>query len=402
MPGPMEGYRVVELAFWVAGPSAAGILADWGAEVVKVEPPDGDPMRAIFVKGFGAKRMTANPPFELDNRGKRSIAVNLQDEEARRVVLELVDRADVFVTNFRPRFLERIGLDWPSLEKRNPRLVYVSITGYGIEGADRDRAGYDIGAFWSRAGIAASLTPPGSDPPFQRGAFGDHMVGLAGAAGASAALLAREKSGRGQLVATSLLRTGIFTMGWDTMVKLRVGLSAKPVTRKTVQNPMMSCYQAGDGRWFWLLGLQGDRMWPDLLRAIGRSDLVDDARFATLNLRREHAVELVDLLDEIFAAKPRDEWVAAFDRENVWWSPVATTDEVVEDPQAIASGAFVDAPLADGTTARSVSTPIDFSATPWSVSGPPPELAQHTEEILLELGYDWERIGALRERGAIP
>lgn len=400
MAGPMDGYRVVELAFWVAGPSAGGILADWGAEVVKIEPPDGDPMRGIFIKGFGAT-LTVNPPFEMDNRGKRSIRLNLQDAAAREIALALIDRADVFVTNLRRSFLERAGLDWPALERRHPRLVYVNITGYGNEGPDRDRPAYDIGAFWARAGIAAALTQPGGDPPFQRGAFGDHIVGLSGAAGAAAALLAREKSGKGQLVSTSLLRAGIFTLGWDTMVKLRLGVGAKPLTRRTAPNPLMSCYCAGDGRWFWLLGLQGDRMWPDLVRAIERPELKDDPRFATLGARRDHCGELVARLDEIFATRPRADWLAAFDREGVWWSPLATTDDVVEDAQAAAGGAFVEAPLPDGTTSRAVATPIDFSATPWTVRGPTPELAQHTEEILLELGYDWERIGSLRERGAI-
>ncbi len=401
MPGPMEGYRVVELGFWVAGPSAGGILADWGASVVKVEPPDGDPMRGIFIKGFGAK-LKENPPFELDNRGKRSLCLNLQDEEARKIVLDLIDKADVFVTNLRRKFLERAGFDWASLEKRNPRLVYVNITGYGLEGPDRDRPAFDIGAFWARAGIAAALTPEGSDPPFQRGAFGDHIVGLSGAAGAVAALLAREKSGKGQLVSTSLLRAGIFTLGWDTMVKLRLGASAKPMTRRTTPNPLMSCYEAADGRWFWLLGLQGDRMWPDFVRAIERPELEHDPRFATLGKRRENGEELVALLDDIFATRPRAEWLTAFDREGVWWSPLATTDDVVEDPQAEASGAFIECPLPDGTTCKAVATPVDFSATPWSVTSAPPELAQHTEEVLLELGYDWEGIAKLRERGAIP
>src|SRR5947207_452275 len=180
MAGPMNGVRVVELAFWVAGPSAAAILADWGAEVVKIEPPDGDPFRGLFLSAAGLE-VPANPPFELDNRGKRSIALDFTKETGREIALRLIDRADVFVTNLRPVVLARLGLDPDSLAARNPRLVYAGITGYGTEGPDRDRPAYDVGAFWSRAGIAAALTPPGTDPPFQRGAMGDHVAGITGA-----------------------------------------------------------------------------------------------------------------------------------------------------------------------------------------------------------------------------
>ena len=401
MPGPMEGVRVVELGFWVAGPSAGGILADWGADVVKIEPPDGDPFRGLFLRGLGVD-VPINPPFELDNRGKRSIALNYAEPRGREIALELVDRADVFLTNIRPGALERAGLDYASLAARNPRLVYASVTGYGLTGPDRDRAAFDIGAFWSRTGIAAALTPAGTDPPYQRGAMGDHTAGITAVAGISAALLARNHTGRGQLISTSLLRLGIFTLGWDTNIKLRMGASATPMTRTKTPNPLISCYHGSDGRWFWLLGLQGDRLWPDLIRAIGRPDLLDDARFCNLSGRRENCPELVRELDAVFATKPTSEWAEMFDREGVWWAPVQTIDEVVDDPQAIACGAFVDVPLPEGGSARMVSSPVDFSETPWAPRAATPELGQHTEEILLELGYDWDAIARLKEEKVIP
>ncbi len=401
MPGPMEGVRVVELGFWVAGPSAGGILADWGADVVKIEPPDGDPFRGLFLRGLGVD-VAINPPFELDNRGKRSIALNYAEPRGREIALELVDRADVFLTNIRPGALERAGLDYASLAARNPRLVYASVTGYGLTGPDRDRAAFDIGAFWSRTGIAAALTPAGTDPPYQRGAMGDHTAGITAVAGISAALLARNHTGRGQLISTSLLRLGIFTLGWDTNIKLRMGASATPMTRTKTPNPLISCYRGSDGRWFWLLGLQGDRLWPDLIRAIGRPDLLDDARFCNLSGRREYCPELVRELDAVFATKPTSEWAEMFDREGVWWAPVQTIDEVVDDPQAIACGAFVDVPLPEGGSARMVSSPVDFSETPWAPRAATPELGQHTEEILLELGYDWDAIARLKEEKVVP
>jgi crotonobetainyl-CoA:carnitine CoA-transferase CaiB-like acyl-CoA transferase len=401
MAGPMEGVRVVELGFWVAGPSVGGVLADWGASVIKIEPLDGDPMRGLFVKGLGVD-MPVNPPFELDNRAKRSIAVDFDEAEGRAVVYDLIDRADVFISNVRPAGLERAGLDYETLARRNPRLVYCSVTGYGLKGAERDRPAFDIGAYWSRSGIAAALTAPGIDPPYQRGAMGDHTAGITGAGGIAAALFARQRTGKGQLVSTSLLRLGIFTIGWDTMIKLRLGASATPMTRMTTPNPLISCYRTGDQRWIWLLGLQGDRLWPDLIRAIGRPDLQNDPRFASLAARRENCAPLVEILDEIFAGKSFREWAEILDREGVWWAPVQTTDEVVEDLQAEHCGAFVDVPTSDGASARMVSSPVDFSDTRWSVAAPVPELGQHTEEILLELGYEWEKIAALKAKRVIP
>jgi len=181
----MEGVRVVDLGFWVAGPSAAGILADWGAEVIKIEPPHGDPFRQLFSQAAGLES-SFNPPFELDNRGKRSIVVNYAEAEGRDIALRIIDRADVFITNLRPAALVRAGLDYESLAQRNPRLVYASVTGYGLDGPDRDRAAFDIGAFWSRSGIAASLTPAGTAPPYQRAGMGDHVAGIAAAAGVCA------------------------------------------------------------------------------------------------------------------------------------------------------------------------------------------------------------------------
>ena len=400
MAGPMDGVRVVELAFWVAGPSAAAILADWGAEVVKIEPPDGDPFRGLFLSAAGLE-VPANPPFELDNRGKRSIALDFTKETGREIALRLIDRADVFVTNLRPVVLARLGLDPDSLAARNPRLVYAGITGYGTEGPDRDRPAYDVGAFWSRAGIAAALTPPGTDPPFQRGAMGDHVAGITGAGAVAAALLARERTGRGQAVATSLYRIGMFVLGWDLSTTLRLGIPATPMTRTAMPNPVISCYRAGDGRWFWLLGLQGNRHWPDLVRAVGRPEWLDDPRFTGMRARRENCAELVRLLDEIFATRPLAEWGEVFDREGVWWAPVQTTEDVVADPQAEAAGAWVDVPRAEGGTVRMLASPVDFSATRSQPRAVAPELGQHTEEILLELGRSWEDIIELKASDAV-
>ena len=401
MPGPLAGIRVVELGLWVAGPSAGGVLADWGAEVVKIEPPTGDPFRGLYLTVAGLS-LPANPPFELDNRGKRSICLDLAKPEAREVALALVDRADVFLTNARPAALARAGLDWETLSARNPRLVYGLVTGYGEHGPDAERPSYDVGAFWSRAGIAAALAGADGVPPFQRGAMGDHTAGMTLAGGVSAALLARERTGRGQLVATSLLRVGVFVLGWDVNAALRLGIDAVPMQRDWVPNPVINAYKAQDGRWFWLLGLQGQRHWPDLVRAVDKPEWLDDVRYATMGARRDNSRELIAALDAVFATRPLAEWGPIFDRAGLWWAPVQTAIEVTQDPQAAAAGAWVDVPVAEGGTARMVASPLDFSGTPWAPSMPTPECGQHTEEVLLELGWDWEGIAALKQRGAVP
>ena len=399
MPGPMEGVKVVEVGMWVAGPAAAGILGDWGADVIKIEPPESDPFRGLL-SAVGAGDVC--PPFELDNRNKRSIGINLSLPEGRALAAELVDAADVFVTNARPSALARAGLDYATVSARNRRLVYAHVTGYGLEGEERDRAAYDVGAFWSRAGVAAALTPDGTPLPYQRGGMGDHMAGLAAAGAVGTALYARERTGEGQLVSTSLLRIGMYMLGWDISMSLRLGAPTVPMTVAAPPNPLISAYTAGDGKRFWMLGLQADRHWPDVLRAVDRPEWADDPRFADLLARFEHSAELVDMLNEIFATRSLEEWAPIFDREDVWWAPVQHAHEVVDDPQAHAAGGFVPVPAPTGDPVTMVASPVDFAGTPWSPRSMPPEFAQHTEEVVLELGHDWDRIIELKELGAIP
>ena len=399
MSGPLAGIRVVEIGFWVAGPAAGGIMADWGAEVIKIEPPTGDPMRGLFSTAAGID-VPINPPFELDNRGKRSLAVNLLHDDGRAIVNALLDRADVLVSNLRLSALARAGLDFDTVRARNPRLVYCHVSGYGPNGPDRDRPAYDIGAFWARAGIAASLAPKGAAPPQQRGGMGDHTTAVVAVSAVCAALLARQRTGEGQFVSASLLRTGTYVLGWDVNTRLRLGRVESPYDRRHIPNPLVNCYRSSDGRWFWLLGLQGDRHWPDLVRAVDRPELLHDSRFNDIRVRREHATECVATLDALFAAQPMAYWSETLDRAGMWWAPVQTVSEMIADPQARASGAFVAAQLADGSVDM-VASPADFGSTPSAPPGMPPELGQHTEEILLELGYNWDRIAALRESGAI-
>jgi crotonobetainyl-CoA:carnitine CoA-transferase CaiB-like acyl-CoA transferase len=396
----MEGIKVVEMGVWVAGPSCAAILCDWGAEVVKIEPPNGDPFRGLFANALGAA-IPVNPPFEIDNRGKKSVCLNLENAEGLALGKKLLEEADVFVSNMRPRVLEQFGMDYETVRRTNPRIVYAQLTGQGPDGPDANRASYDIGGFWSRAGVGASLTAGDSPIPQQRGGMGDHMTGLAGAAAISAALFKRERTGEGQRVAASLVRTGVYMMGWDYALEMRLGVRTTPYDRFHAPNPIINCFKTKDGRWIWLLLLQGDRHWPDLCAALGRPDLLTNDRWNNIIKRRDASEALVQELDPLFESKTMDEWSPIFDKHNVWWAPVNTITEARQDPLVQNSGAFTQTEGPDGVIPL-VNTPVDFYGTPHAVQGPSPELGQHTEEVLLAMGYDWDKIIALKEGGAIP
>jgi crotonobetainyl-CoA:carnitine CoA-transferase CaiB-like acyl-CoA transferase len=383
MAGPLDGIRVVELGVWVAGPAAGGILADWGADVVKIEPPTGDPAR-LFGRMLGLDD-GSNPPFEMDNRSKRSIVLDLSTDGGLATARQLLASADVFITNVRPDALARLDLDYPKVAALNPGLVYGLITGYGETGPEANRPAYDVAAFWARSGVADLLTRPGDSPPFQRGGMGDHTTGMTLAAAVNAALVARARTGEGQLVTTSLYRQGTYTVSFDLNTFL---LSGRPIAigqRETMFNPCMNNYLAADGKRLWIVGLEADRHWPSLCRAVGHPEWLDDSRFTTARDRAINSRELIATLDDIFATKTLAEWAQAFDAEpELFWSPVNSMEDVLGDEQFHAAGGLVDVPD-EGGSLPMIATPADFHGTPWAPRSTAPKLGEHTEEILAEL-----------------
>jgi crotonobetainyl-CoA:carnitine CoA-transferase CaiB-like acyl-CoA transferase len=398
--GPLKGIKVVEMGIWVAGPAAGAVLGDWGAEVIKIEnPAGGDPVRGLMALGIPFE-LPVNPALEVDNRNKRSVAVNVQRPQGRAVVRRLLRDADVFVSNLRAAALARAGLAYADVRAENRRLIYAILSGYGTRGREKDRAAFDYAAFWARAGAMASLGEPQGPPPTQRPAMGDHPAGLTLAGAVCAALYHRERTGEGQEIHLSLFQAGLWMMATDIQTCLITGL-APPVTGRAVPNPLWNHYKAKDEKWFHLVMLQPDRYWAQFCAAIDRPDLLADTRYADVFVRAQNSIELIAVLDSIFATKTRAEWSERFDRHELVWGPVQSIDEVVQDPQAHALGAFATVPHRSGDSIQIVRSPVEFGATPSTIRRASPELGEHTEEVLLEHGYAWEEIAQLKEQGAI-
>ena len=386
----LEGLKVVELATYIAAPGAGGIMADWGAEVIKIEPPRGDPMRQFF-DTLGAEQ-DSNPVFELDNRGKRGVVLDIAKPEAREAAIRLVREADVFLTNVRPQALKRAGMDWETLRQENPRLIYCSLTGYGLQGPDADKPGMDVASFWSRSGVGAITAPKGVDPFPIRTGMGDHVCSLATVSAILAAVFERQRTGEGRLVETSLMRAGVYAIGSDMAIQLRLGKLASTRPREQAVQPLANFFQTADGRWVNLVVRQGGHDWPGIAAAAGKPELVDDPRFASSRSRRENGPALVAELDAAFAVLPYAEVAARLDAADITWAPYQTPRELVEDPQAHAAGCFVES--ADGKGLMP-GGPARFPGADDGPKGPAPHLGEHTQEVLAELGYSASEIAAI-------
>jgi crotonobetainyl-CoA:carnitine CoA-transferase CaiB-like acyl-CoA transferase len=394
----LEGFKVVELATQIAAPGAGGMLAEWGASVIKIENPIGDPAR------LGYETLTPDgdsPSFQLDNRGKRSVVLDIQKPEGREALVRLVRDADVFLTNLRPRALKRARIDWDTLRHENPRLIYASVTGYGLQGAEADLPGYDVAAYWSRGGVASIMIPKGDEPFVLRTGIGDHTCSLATVSAIMTAAYERERTGVGRLVETSLIRSGVYAVGADMAVYMRLKRLSSTRPRMTSLAPLVNFYKSADGRWVCLMPRDARADWPKIAAAAGLPELVDDPRFKTDRNRRDNTPALITLLDAGFGALPYEELARRFVEADLVWAPVQTPAQLVDDPQAQAAGCFVETPDGKGGFIPAPAVPVRFPGADDGPKGPPPGLGEHTDAVLVEAGYGADEIAAMRTSGAI-
>ena len=406
MTGILEGIKVVDMGHAAAVPAAGATLADWGAEVIKVEPLTGEQVR-----GVGRRYHLVNGKvvpidesevawvFQYLNRNKKGLALNLKTEPGRDVLYKLIEKSDIFISNYQLSALKKLKADYETLCQFNHGLIYGVLTGYGTVGPDKDERGFGHSAGWARSGAMYMTGEPGSAPPLSRGALMDMVTASHVVGGTMAALLHRERTGEGQKLEFSLYHASVWTMANDMQSAL-IGRPSNKHDRTKPQNPLVNSYRTKDDKWLCLAMVQPDSFWPDFCRAIERPELENDPRFNSMPARWDNSEELVGSIDDIFASKTREEWERILRENNCIYGRVATLDEVITDPQAIANNFFVDLHHPD-TDMKVVATPVKFCQNPASVRAPAPELGQHTEEILLDLGYSWDDITQFKEQGVI-
>lgn len=405
---PLEGVRICEVAQWTFVPAAGAILADWGADVIKVEHPvSGDAQRGLTKTGMlSTMGGAANVFVEQPNRGKRSVGVDVGSDEGREVLYDIVRTCDVFLTNMLPDARVRFGIEVEDLRKVNPQLIYVRGTAHGNKGEERTKGGYDMTTFWCRGGIGASVSPKqlGGILSQPGPAFGDQIGGLALAAGISGALVGRARTGEPSVVDVSLLSTSMWALGMTIGLATQLGIAWEnqmPASGAGAPtNPLVGVYACSDGKHLSLVMLQAFRYWPDFCRHIDRPDLIDDERFNSVENLEANTAEAGRIIADVIGTKTLAEWTARFQTLEGQWGPVQNTLDLLEDPAVKANGYLVDVPREDGTTFPLVGGPVQFDDAPPSLR-PAPEHGQHTEELLLELGYDWDRIISLKDAGAI-
>jgi len=400
----LAGVRVLEVATWTFVPAAGAVLADWGADVIKVEHPvTGDPQRGLMTSGLmGDGSKIPNFMMEQPNRGKRSIGIDIRSEDGLELLYKLVETADVFLTSFLPAARQSMKIDVEHLRARNPNIIYARGSGNGQRGPESERGGYDGATYFARGGHALALTPDNLEYPLgPRAAYGDLPGGMTIAGGIAGALFRRERHGVPSVVDISLLSCATWTLAPDIMASKLFGLPKLPTggNREMNPNPLVGSYKTKDGRFLMLCMLESDRYWPDLCRQIGRPELIDDPRFKDHAARGENKTECIRALDAAFAERTFDEWKdELLDAEGVW-SPYQLPIELHDDVQVQANG-YLRPVESDQGTFNVVGNPVQFDETPPALTRAP-QHGEHTETLLLELGYDWDDIIRLKDAGAI-
>jgi crotonobetainyl-CoA:carnitine CoA-transferase CaiB-like acyl-CoA transferase len=405
MTKPLEGYRILDWTIWQQGPVATMMLADLGAEVIKIEERvGGDPGRGVMsiagsTTGGEGKR---NYYFEANNRHKKSIALDLKRPEGREIVYRLVERSDVFAQNFRKGVAAKLGLDYPTLSRYNPKLIYASATGYGPNGPDAGEPSFDYMGL-ARSGIMTAVGEPDMDPQNITGGIADQMGAIMLAHGIVVALLARERHGIGQEVDTSHLGSMMALQGLNLACRLTLGKEFKRFYRTKAVNPLWNHYKCQDGKWICLAMPQADRYWSDFCKALGIQELEHDPRFANMRVRGKNAESLIAILDTVFASKPRDEWMRTLKAGGDFiYTIVNSVNDLPDDPQMLANEYVVDYDHPAWGPIKVVGSPLILSRTPADPRGVAPEFGEHTEQVLIDLlGYSWDEVARLKEAQVI-
>jgi crotonobetainyl-CoA:carnitine CoA-transferase CaiB-like acyl-CoA transferase len=388
-----EGVRVVELAQWVFVPATGAVMADQGADVIKVEnPATGDPYRGLMTQGIGALHEGVNLNVEQNNRGKRSVALDIRTEQGRALMYKLVERSDVFLTNFRPEALGRLGYDVEDLRAHNPAIIYARGHGYGMRGPEANTPSYDSTAYWARGGFAHTLTPFDYDGEIgSRGAIGDKPSAMNLAYGIAAALFRRERSGLPAVVDVSLLGSAVWTLSSDILSTTIAETPADPAIKP---NRPFGGYRTTDDRLI-TITILNEAHWPGFCRAIGRDDLTTDPRYARRDDRLTNSTAYEAEVQSTFASRTYDEWCQILRDSDAPWAPVQSAHEVAQDPQVAANNYLVKLETHRGIPYQLASVPVEFDQTT-PLPGRAPEVGQHTEEVILELGLTWEEIIELK------
>lgn len=398
----LSGIKVIDFTTWIFGPGATAILADWGADVIKIEDPlTGDPQRAIIMFGGGTKVPEINFPWELENRNKRGVAIDLRTKQGKEIIYKMIEQADVFASNIRADVLNNLCMDYDTLSKINPKIIYAHGSGYGEKGPEYLRSGYDYASFWARGGIMNMIGEPDAPPPQCLPGLGDNTTAMAMAAGIMLALFVRERTGIGQRVDVSLLGTALWCNGMSVTGSAFAEELPKRISRKDVPNPLFNSYKCMDDKWLMLACLQSDRYWSDFCKIMGIENLEFDKRYENMFVRAQNPQTLISIFDELFLTRNRDEWARLFDEKEIVWAPIQTLSEALNDPQAYHNGFVSEVVYPVHGPFKLVNSPVQFGKTPASIRNIAPELGQHTEEILLEMGYTWEDIISFKEAKAI-
>ncbi|MEE2663014.1 MAG: CoA transferase [Myxococcota bacterium] len=407
MHQPMKGVRVLEVAQWTYVPAAGGVLADWGAEVIKIEHPvSGDAQRGLVQTGtVPVSGSDVNPFMEHPNRGKRSLGLDMKHPDGLALLYEIAKRSDVFLTNFLPASRAKLEIDVEHIRAQNPDIIYVRGSAFGVRGAEAGKGGYDMTGYWCRAGSASGVTPPALPGVLAQPApaYGDSIGGMTIAGGIAGALFARERTGETSIVDVSLLSTGLWAMGMAVDLSLQTGepwYTNQAPGGGAPSNPLVGVFGTRDDRFLSLVMLQPFRFWPDFCRHVGHPEWVLDERFDTVEKLMANADSAKPLVAEVLKTKTLAEWSKIFETLEGQWAPVQNTVELGNDPQVRANGYIVDVDKGNGETFPCVTSPVQFDEQPIELRKAP-EHAQDTETLLLEFGIEWDRIAALKQSGAI-